>query len=241
MSDAMHETIDRLTQSHKKIIDTIDGYEIHEQASLLEQLRDAIFGGMEKTGGSSSKAKLPVSEAAVDLYTLIDCQISEAWAGTHKRVPSSDQPEQLLVEWSMAVQENAVVVVTRPEQYEKWDEGKRRMVPFVVRAREEYLPADLAHRWSTMIEDFLNPEKTAGIKAPCLQCGATKVPRRKDGETVMSDALVFRRDRDTGRTLDARCLNCGVIWPPSQFGFLAEAIGITLAGPMSEPPERIDA
>ena len=226
MATSLLESVDQLIHDHKKMIDTIDGFEIHDRPSLLEQLRQAVFGGMERTGGSSSKAKLPVSEAAVDLYTLIDRQIAEAWSAITKRVPSNMRPEQLLAEWSAVVQEDVVVVVSHPEQYERWDEAKGRKVPFVVHAREEYLPLALANRWMALIEDFLNPEKTDGIKAPCLHCGATKVTRRRDGEAVLTDALVFRRDRDTGSTLDARCLNCGVIWPPSRFEFLTQALGI---------------
>lgn len=223
-------TVDHLVNPHTRTIDTVDGFESHEQPGLLAQLRDAVFGGMEKTGGSAgSKAKLPLSEAAADLHDLIDRQIAEAWAATFHRSPGMSTTAQLVTQWAAAVAGAVPVVVTHPEQHDKWDPAKGREVPFVVRAREEYLPLELARHWVTLIEDFLNPESTAGIKAPCLQCGASKVSRRKDGEAVLTDAMVFRRDRDTGRTLDARCLNCGVIWLPSQFEFLAEALGITMA------------
>lgn len=218
--------VEQLTTTHKKTIHTVDGIEIHERIGLLDQLRDAMFGGMERTGGSSSKAKLPVSEAAVDLYQLIDQQITEAWVSEHDRVPSVDSTERLLVEWAAVVQPESIVVVTHPEQYMRWDEQRGCEMPFVIRAREEHKPVQLARHWVTQIEDFLDPERTAGIKAPCLNCGAEKVGRRKDGEDTISDALVFRRDRDTGRTLDARCLNCGVIWPPAQFPFLIQALGL---------------
>ena len=227
MTDLL-DSVTQLTQTHKKTVYTVDGFEIHDRPALLDQLKDAVFGGMERTGGVGSKVKLPVSEAAVDLHELIDQQIAEAWAAATGKIPGVMTPKQMLTEWARVVRPESVVVVTHPEQYEKWDEQKARMVPFVIRAREEFLPDALAQHWVTMIEDFLNPERTAGIKAPCIHCGATKVPRRKDGETVISDALVFRRDRDTDRTLDARCLNCGTVWPPTQFEFLARAIGLTV-------------
>lgn len=222
------QSIDQLTKAHKKTVYTDEGTEIHDRPALLDQLRDAVFGGMERTGGSSTKAKLPISEAAHDLYTLIDTQITEAWAAHTGQVPGVDRPELLANQWAAGVRADAIVIVTTPEQIDVWDDEKGRLVPRVIRIRHEYLPDTLAARWVDLIEDFFNPERTAGIKAPCLQCGASKVPRRRDGETTMSDAMVFRRDRDTGRTIDARCLNCGAVWPPSQFEFLAKAIGLTV-------------
>lgn len=231
------DSVEQLTRTHKKSLYTVDGYEIHDRPSLLEQLREAIFGGMEKTGGSGSKAKLPISESAVDLYELIDTQVTEAWAAFTGRVPTITRPETLLAEWAAGVQADTIVTVTRPEQHDRWDEAKNRNVPFVIRVRTEYTAADLAAQWVATIEDFLNPERTREIQGACIHCGASKVSRRKDGETVLAPALVFRRDRDTDRTLDARCLNCGTVWPPSQFEYLARAIGATT----SEPSETITA
>lgn len=236
------EDVQMLTSPHKKTIHTIDGIEIHERPGLLAQLRDAVFGGMERTGGSpSSKAKLPISEAAVDLFELIDQQVAEAWVAEFNRPPSTDRTERLLTEWAAAVRDDIVIVVTRPEQHYRWDESRNCKMPFVIRVREEYTPAALVRKWVSAIEDFLDPERTAGIKAPCLQCGASKIPRYRDGETVMSDAMVFRRDGDTGETLDARCLNCGAVWPPSQFDFLAQALGLKLPSEMSEVDETVEA
>lgn len=229
MSD-LYSGVEQLTRVHKKTIHTIDGFEVHDRDPLLTQLRDAVFGGMEKTGGSGSKARLPISEAASDLYTLIDGQIAEAWSAWTGRVPSPlATPENLLAEWSAGVSPEAVIVVTRPEQNDQWDAVKKRMAPRVIRIREEHTPETLADQWVKQIDDFLNPEKTAGIQAPCIQCGESKVSRRRDGESYLTDALVFRRDRETDRTLDARCLSCGTTWPPSQFEYLAEALGIQKA------------
>ena len=74
-------SIELLTREHKTAAHTIDGLEFHTRPPLLHLLREAIFGGMESTGGSSMKAKLPISESALDLYELIDRQITEASFG----------------------------------------------------------------------------------------------------------------------------------------------------------------
>src|SRR3546814_20587920 len=101
----LQSSIELLTREHKTVAHTIDGPEFHTRAGLLEQLRDAVFGGMESTGGSSMKSKLPISDAALDLYQLIDHQIAEAWAPVHNVPPSTDRPEALVAQWSALVQD----------------------------------------------------------------------------------------------------------------------------------------
>src|SRR3546814_2641202 len=59
----LQSSIELLTREHKTVAHTIDGPEFHTRAGLLEQLRDAVFGGMESTGGSSMKSKLPIRDA----------------------------------------------------------------------------------------------------------------------------------------------------------------------------------
>lgn len=216
--------IEMLTREHKTIAHTEDGIEVHDRPALLDQLREAVFGGMESTGGSSMGAKLPISEAALDLYELIDHQIAEAWAQTHGRPPGADRPERLAAEWSAAVRADTLIVVTTPEQYERWDETKNRMATYVIHARSEHTPDALAEKWVEMIETFFDPPRQAEIQAACFVCDTRKVQRRKDGELVDSSALVFNRDRQTGETRYAECLACGTRWAPSQFKYLAEQI-----------------
>jgi hypothetical protein len=50
------------------------------------------------------------------------------------------------------------------------------------------------------------------------------LPREVDGETVLVPAFWFRRDSE-GRTVDAHCDACDQVWLPSQWEWLAKAIG----------------
>lgn len=230
----LQSNIEILTRPHKTAAHTIDGVEFHEVPALLEQLREAIFGGMEGTGGSALKAKLPIAEAALDLYQLIDHQIAEAWAQAHNIPPSTDRPEVLAAQWSALVQEDQIVTVTHPEQHEKWDDRKQDNIPFVVHIRTEYKAEDLAQRWVTQIEEFFDPPRSAEIPAPCMGCGERYVYRRKDGENVRTSALIFVRDRNTGETLRAECQHCGRMWAPNMFDWLGEALGIDVAAKKAE-------
>lgn len=220
----MQGSIEILTREHKTIAHTIDGAEVHTRPALLELLREAIFGGMESTGGSSMKSKLPISDAALDLYTLIDRQITEAWAQVHNIPPNTDRPEALAAQWAALVSDDVIVTVTHPEQRERWDEAKQRNGTEVIRIRTEYKAADLARRWVQQIEDFFDPPRHAEINAPCFICGERYVHRNRDGEQVRTAALMFSRDRATGETRHAECLACGTQWAPAQFRFLGEQI-----------------
>lgn len=207
--------VEQLVHDHKKAVSTIDGVEFHTAPGLLAQLRDAVFGGGVRDGaGSGGKAKLPIQAAALDLYMLIDRQITELWVDAFNRVPNADRPEQLLSEWAAWADEDRIVTVAGRDLY----------------------ATDAVSGWVRAIEDYFNPPRLAEISAPCIACGERYVHRAVDGDTVRSSALVFRRDRDSGETLDARCEACGNVWLPAQFKYLAEQIGKT-----PNQPNRSDA
>lgn len=217
------DSIEVLTRDHKTAAQIEDSIEFHEHPALLEMLRDAVFGGMEHGGGSGSKARLPISEGALDLYQLIDHQIAEVWAATFNRVPSADKPEALLTEWGSRADADDVFVVTRPEQHER--DGRA----YVIRVRAEYTAESLAARWVEQIQEFFDPPRRADINAACFVCGERWVHRNRDGEQVQNAALTFRRDRATGETIGAECLACGTQWLPSQFMYLAQQIAVSEA------------
>jgi len=195
--------VEVLAREHKKALSTDDGIEFHSVPSLLSQLREAVFGGMESTGGSTPKSRLPISAGALDLYTEIDMQISEAWAQAFDRPPGKERPEALVSQWAAWADADTTVHIG----------GK------------SVFASDAVTGWVQQIEDFFDPPRMAEITEACVACGERWVYRKDDGQTVRKSALNFRRDRHTGETLDARCLNCGTVWGKSQFEFLANIYG----------------
>lgn len=216
------DSIEILTREHKTVAHTDEGIEFHTQPALLHSLREAIFGGMEGTGGGSAfGSKEPISPAALDLYQLIDRQITEAWSQAHDHaIPGTDKPETLAALWAAKVQADQLVTVTHPEQNER--DGHL----FVVHVRAEYQADQLAARWVNQIKEFFDPPKHAEITEPCPRCEERWVHRTKDGQQVRSSALTFIRDRKTGETLSADCLACGASWAPRQFDWLSKALEI---------------
>lgn len=199
--------VETLTREHKTAVSTDEGIEFHSVPSLLSQLRDAISGGMESTGGSSTmKSKLPISAAALDLYMTIDREIASAWAAAFQKVPNADKPETLLAEWGAWADADTIVEV----------------------AGRTYYAPDAVALWGERITDFFDPPRLAEINAECPMpdCGNRYVYSHIDGEEIRSSALRFNRSRYTGQTLDARCVACGTVWQPSEFDRLAAVIGI---------------
>jgi hypothetical protein len=208
--------VEVLIHDHKKAISTIDGLEFHTVPGLLAQLRDAVFGGMESTGGSALGSKLPISAAALDLLTFVDREIAEAWAGAFKRPPNADRSERLLAEWAVFIASDAIVTV----------------------GDKQYNAEVLVDRWTQRIEDFFDPPRLSEIQANCFVCEARYIYTKVDGQDVRSSALRFHRNRQTGETLDARCMSCGTAWLPHEFEFLGKSIGIDVERKKAEHAEK---
>ncbi|WP_336630019.1 MULTISPECIES: DUF7341 domain-containing protein [unclassified Microbacterium] len=204
----MSVDVETLTRDHQVAVTTDEGIEFHSVPSLISQLRDAVFGGMESTGGSSSmQARLPISEAALDLYMQVDREIAEVWVQAFKRVPGRDKAEAMLTEWAAWAEPETIVTAGPRDWYAK----------------------DVVAKWETQIRDFFDPPRLADIKGPCPNCGERYVYSISAGEEVRGTALRFHRSRMTGETLDARCLACGAVWSPAQFERFAAVLGIDVA------------
>ena len=199
--------VERLTREHRAVVRTDEGIEFHLVPSLLSQLHDAIFGGMESTGGGSAMgARLPIAANALDLNLTIDRQITEAWVHAFSRVPGAGTPESLLAEWAAWAEPDTIVEISAGPAY----------------------AADLVTYWERRITDFFDPPRSAEIDASCPmpECGLRYVYRNVSGEEIRSAALQFTRNRSSGQTTDARCLACGTVWQPAEFERLAAVIGI---------------
>lgn len=218
----MSVDVETLAREHKVAVNTDEGIEFHSVPSLLSQLREAVFGGMETTGGSSSmKARLPISEAALDLYMVIDREITEVWVQAFQRVPGKEQPEALISQWAAWAEPDTAVTAGPRDWYAR----------------------DLVTKWETQIRDFFDPPRLAEINVPCPvpECGQRYVYSDSAGEETRASALRFTRSRATGETLDARCLACGTVWQPSMFDRLGASIGIDVAEKKREHADTLDS
>ena len=228
--------LDQLTKETPTFIRRDAGMELKQRIGLLQQLREAVFGGMESTGGSSQfGSRPPIDPAAVDLLTEITDQAAQVLAKvTHTPTPYG-HAEHYVRLWAGQVTEGQAFTVTsratinNARQYASSNPGK----PTVYDSPAEYTAYGLLARWVERIEDFFNPPSSKEIKAPCPNCGERYMHRMKDGELVRSAALNIHRDKETGVSIEARCSVCARSWPRSQFEFLAEMIGATPIPEMS--------
>lgn len=217
------DLIHRLTRETPGYVERENGKEILLRIGLLEQLREAMFGGMEGTGGSSSfGSKPPIDTGALDLLNEITEQATVVLAAVTGRPTPFGHAEDYVKEWAENTTEDKSFVVTSPATSE---------VGEIFNERFEYTAYNLAKRWVQRVDDFFDPPRTREVKAPCPACSTRYVFRMKDGEVIQSPALNIRIDRETGVSIDARCSHCGSEWPRAKFELLAKMVG---ANPVPE-------
>lgn len=239
---SFRELVDLLTEptTRKVLRDTGKTSQVSVDG-LLVQLRAAVFGGMEGTGASSSfAAKPPLDPAAVDLLEEITEQAAKVLAIAKPSPTPFGHAEQYVRLWSALVSESQVVhftvrsVVPSQVDPETYVPGK----PSVFDERVESTAYDLVASWVDRVETFFNPPSSREIQAACPVCGARYVERFKDGEITRSAALNIRRERATGRPVEAKCAACTATWEPDKFEFLAELVGATPAELTEEAKAR---
>lgn len=185
---------------------------------LLPQLQEAVFGGMESTGGSSAfGSKPPIDTAAVDLLELITHQAAEALATVDTRPTPYGKPWDYIDSWARLTREDTVVRVHTPSLTTD---------RVVFQQRIETTAYRHAERWVSQVEAFFNPPKNAEMRAACPNCGIEKIARIVDGEEIHAWAMVMRRDRTTNETLDVYCQHCTAEWPRRLLITFAGQIGI---------------
>jgi len=198
--------IDLLTLDTPTFVRRDAGMELHNKQGLLEQLREAIFGGMEGGGSSAGYgSRPPLDPAAVDLLEEITKQATQALSQVSKMPTPYGHAESYVRLWAGQSSESQMFAVTAKATT---DQGG------IFEERFEMPAYQLAQRWVDRVEGFFNPPVTAEITAPCPrpECGVRYVSRVKDGVEIQSSALSMTRDRETGTTLEAKCAACGVVW-----------------------------
>jgi len=210
--------IDLLTVETPVFFKRDAGLELHQKQGLLQQLREAIFGGMEGGGSSAGYgSRPPIDASAVDLLEEITTQATQALAAVSPGPTPYGHAESYVRLWAGQTDETQLFTVTAPAT---GDNG------VIFDERFEMNAYALAKKWVAKIEGFFNPPVSAEICAPCPKedCGARYVYRTAGGETTQSSALKMLRDRDTGDTLEARCSSCGATWGRGELTRLGELI-----------------
>ena len=195
------------------------GLELHTKQGLLQQLREAIFGGMEGGGSSAGYgSRPPIDSSAVDLLDEITKQATQALAQVSKMPTPYGHAEAYVRLWAGQAGDSQMFTVTATATT---DAG------VIFEERFEMPAYQLAQRWVDRVEGFFNPPVTAEVCAPCPrpECGERYVSRVKDGVEIRSAALTMSRDRATGTTLGARCSACGVSWAREDLEALAALVG----------------
>lgn len=229
------DLIDRLTRPTPEVIETDDGLKRVERDGLLQQLRGAVFGGMENTGGSSSfGSKPPIDSSAADLLNLIDQQAASVLSAVDPKPTPLGTTEHYVRLWSAQAREGAVYRVASPATLPndvRPDEQVRVYAEY-----QDVTAYRLAAQWVAKIEEFFDSLAPADVLAPCPEtgCGVEFITKEDDGVTTHARAVILRRVRATGETIDAICRACGREWQRDELPELAELVG---AKPLPEMTE----
>lgn len=163
--DLLHQ----LTRTHKTTIENDDGTRTYVDVySYLEQLQGAINGASSGGGGSSSRARTPISLKALDLWQSIAETTLEHWPGKGRPHLARTPLDRRIKQWaSHAVNSN-----------DKQD--------------EETLNAYLRH-WVHQIQQLFEP--SVELAAPCPDCGESYIWRYDGVENVKKRSLTYNQYR----------------------------------------------
>jgi len=182
--------------------------------ALLPALRDAIFGGMEKTGGSSFGSRMPIDTGAADLFQQIDEEIAEAWGQAFpNQIPTTERTEALLSAFYAVTRANPtgelITITVKTQKVANLDTLDETW--WVETSKEQHTPQSLMKRWMKLILDFFEPPRRREIMHPCVECGKEWLWKHENGETKPYRVFVFEHDMH-GNTIRACCLVCGASW-----------------------------
>lgn len=203
------ELADILTSETYGAVDHDDGPRIYKGNGLLQQLREAVFGGMESGGGSSFGSKLPMDSDALDLLELITEQAASVLAVVDPRPTPLGQAEQYVRLWSAVTNETTVFRV-------RVSGGSREFTAF-----------GLLRYWVSAVERFFSPRSSSPVPAPCPAegCGERHVQSGEGESARILSALNVEREGSEKRLLGVRCSACGAWWDREDLPRLSESLG----------------
>lgn len=166
------------------------------EASLLDQLRDAVASDKGQGGGRKpGREQVPIDVAALVLYEVIDGRV-RAWLGELGASSGKDiTPAQALRTW---------YTLWRAGQH---DEGL------------EYRYKTVVEAWKQQILDKLQPPKRIELMAPCPMCGeewmniGLKLLNGKDDPNDVERVRVLSAvERENIADSYALCQACDTVW-----------------------------
>ncbi|AJT42414.1 DUF7341 domain-containing protein [Psychromicrobium lacuslunae] len=146
MTTKLNQLVHELTRPHAATIIRDDGSKTFTtEASLLNQLREAVKGSGGRGASGANSAPIPINPAAHDLYQRISYKAQQLKAA-HKGITTGTL-ESIIQAWSLALTNDHDITQA----------------------------ARTVEHWNTQIRALLDPPKTIELKISCPQCGARQV------------------------------------------------------------------
>ena len=216
MPALLPETVDTLN----KLINPTHGFNT-EAPSLLNQLKEAIFGGMESSGGSSFGSKMPLDAAALDLYNLIESESAALYVGAARYQSRSGREEGLWGQFGAwdkcldqllptSLTESALIAFSVKKWRYAFSSPRENIEAWVATVQTEFqsqVAARIIDRWVNAINRLLYPESKREFLAPCLTCKARWFHEHETG--ARSAAVILTAPDGMMR---ADCRACSAKW-----------------------------
>ena len=195
------------------------------QDALLDQLRDAVVGGIGSKGGGGGEGgtRLPFNAGALELYDEIEREMGEEYHRVTNRAEFGS-PQKNLDAWMLAVINARRTREGVTEHYEKW--WTRQLETWAHKIRAMFDPSILIEIsedfHEPIVDDFGQPKldrkKQPRIRkttrpAACPKCGERHAFDPTTGDQIT--ALVLRYFNRDGEVLDgavAQCRFCQHMW-----------------------------
>lgn len=188
---------------------------------LLDQLKEAIFQGMETGNGSANKNRLPLAANALDIWNEIEQEAAALHVGLASHINSQGKQIGLLASfWDYPHGDDqpggpsdltgeAVTLFTtqhpRPAPY-GLDATIKAWTESIYTDVQAHTAERILRRWCSRIRNLLKPEPSIPIVGTCPRCDTERVLDRGKQRT----ALYATFAPDGGP--EARCRNCGETW-----------------------------
>ena len=173
--------------------------------SLLDQLKEAIFNGMDSGRGSAFGSKIPLATAAYDLYDIIESEAAALYVGAPRYQSRSGREEGIWGQfgaWDRVLEKQLPTSLTEDAlnafSVKKWRyshaspiENITAWLATVQTDFQAQVANRIVTRWVSLITQILYPESRLEFLGPCPKCGARWFTEAESGIRSASVSLTF--------------------------------------------------
>lgn len=173
--------------------------------SLLDQLKEAVFIGMDRGSGSSGGSSVPFAVAIYDLYEQIDMEAAALYVGAARYQSRSGREEGIWGQfgsWDRILEKQLPSSLTEDAlnafSVKKWryafGSPLENITAWLATVQTEFqsqVASRIVTRWVDLITRMLYPESQREFLGPCPKCGERWLTDAESGIRSASITITF--------------------------------------------------